>query len=135
MQGVRCGLEGWCECTYRLYSMLVRTAYATATKIILYTHSLSNRCADHTPRSQPVQYAGARVYVACCEDQVPDGPASEKGSKCGPFQYCDPRTWMNYHRLEAVPWLPWLPGVMPPRSPQTAREGGSRSRMRPGSKL
>ena len=23
--------------------------------------------------------------------------------------YCNHRTWMKYHRLEAVPWLPWLP--------------------------
>ena len=52
-------------------------------------------------------------HLPHCEDRVLDGPASgEKGSKGGPYKYCNPRTCMTYHRLEAVPWLPWLPHTL-----------------------
>jgi len=44
------------------------------------------------------------LAVRLCEDRVLDGPASgQKGSKGGHYKYCNPRTCMNYHKLEAVP--------------------------------
>ena len=43
---------------------------------------------------------------AFCDDRVLDRPTlGGKGSKRGPYQYCNLSTWMHYHRLEAVPWL------------------------------
>ena len=60
---------------------------------------------------------GVRLRVEqkrACEDRVLDGPASgEKGSKVWRYKYCNPRTRMNYHRLEAVSWLPWLSRRVP----------------------
>ena len=59
---------------------------------------------------------GTPVHVAY-EDRVLDGPASgEKGFTGGPYRYCNPRTRINYRKLKAAPWLPWLSHTRTPSS-------------------